>query len=432
MPHVKSFAPFLFLGLTLPGASWAQSSFVPGSRTIFELDLSSVEPGQVPKQLRLLKGNLTLVQKDGRPMLRATTPTEFLIELPEVLPADFTVEFGLVPKVCCFPQDLSFEGSRTINQGIASAHILWDSHNALSIIGGAQDNYESPLAEELRTTLPGVPTQVSASFAGSTVKLYTNGQRMYTLEREFARGRVFRVFLGGSEGVEGAVHLASLRIASNMPAMRIAIAESDFVPGQRELYDLHTPPPPPPPPGQPREPFPSIRIQKGAWASVQKDGRAMRKVTKPTELVVSLLETLPRDFTVEIELVPKEAGPPPDLTLEGTVTVDQGPRSAHLLWQADGAVAVIGGAENDNYEQPMPEDFKVIMPGAPTRIALKFTGSTIKLYTNGRRLYTLTDRAFVRGKVLRVTLNAQDDGALAEYLAGLRIATDAPPPKPRP
>jgi hypothetical protein len=417
--------------LAIPATTAAQSGFEAGSRTIFELDLSSAEPGQLPKQLRLLKGNLTLVQKDGKPMLRTTTPTEFLIELPEVLPADFTLEFGLVPKVCCLPQDLSFEGSRTVNQGIASAHILWDSHNSLSIIGGAQDNYEMPLAEELRTTLPGVPTQVNASFAGSTVKLYTNGRRMYTLEREFARGRVFRVFLGGSEGVEGAVHLASLRIASNMPAMRIAIAESDFVPGQRELYDLHTPIPIQEP-GKPPIPHPSISVRKGAWTSVQKDGRTMRKVTKPTELVVSLLETLPRDFTVEIELVPKECCPPPDLTLEGTAIIDQGPRSAHLLWQADGAVAVIGGAENDNYEQPMPEDFKVIMPGAPTRIAVKFSGSTIKLYTNGRRLYTLTDRAFVRGKVLRVTLNAEGDGEQAEYLAGLRIATDAPPPKPRP
>ena len=437
MPHVKSLAPFLFLGLTLPGASSAQStttfagSFVPGSRTIFELDLSSATPGEVPNQIRLLKGNVTLVQKDGKPMLQATTLTEFLIELPEVLPADFTVEFALVPKLGGANPDLTFEGTRAINQDVASAHILWDARSALSIIGGAaNDNYQSSLAEELRATLPGALTQVSVSFAGSTIKLYTNGRRMYTLERQFARGRVFRVFLGGQEGVEGAVHLAGLRIASNMPPLRIAIAESDFVPGQRELYDLHTPIPVAEP-GKPPIPHPSISVRKGAWKSVQYDGRPMRKVSTPTELLVSLLEPLPRDFTVEIEFVPKQGGPPPDLTLEGTATIDQGPGSAHLLWRSDGEVAVIGGAENDNYERQMPEDFKVIVPGAPTQVAVKFTGSTIKLYTNGRRLYTL-ERTFARGKVLRVTLGAQDDNESAEYLAALRIATDAPPPKPRP
>ena len=67
------------------------------------------------------------------------------------------------------------------------------------------------------------------------------------------------------------------------------------------------------------------------------------------------------------------------------------------------------------------------MPGAPTHVALSVEGNTIKLYTNGRRLYTLT-RAFVRGKVLRVSLGAENDTDQAVYLAALRIATNAPPP----
>ena len=152
----------------------------------------------------------------------------------------------------------------------------------------------------------------------------------------------------------------------------------------------------------------------------------MFKASKPTELLVSLVEKLPRDFTVELELVPKECCPPPDLTLEGTAAIDQGPGSAHLLWQADGSLGVVGGAQ-DNYESPMPDDFKVTVPGTPTHVSLSFEGNTIKLYTNGRRLYTLS-RAFVRGKLLRISLGAQNDTDQAVYLAGLRIATNAPPP----
>ncbi|HSE53169.1 MAG TPA: hypothetical protein VLB00_13330 [Gemmatimonadales bacterium] len=411
-----------------PGVAYS-AGFVPGSRTIFDLNLAAEVIGEFPKSVKLLKGNMELVLKSGSRMLKANSATEFLINLPEFLPQDFTVELSLVPKAGGGPPpDVSIEGTRTINQDVASAHLLWQAQGYLAVIGGAQDNYETPMPEQLTTTLPGVLTQVNVSFEGSSVKLYTNGRRLYTLDRKFARGRVLRVSLGGTDAADGVVYLAGLRIASNSPPVTgFSNAPAGFVAGSRVLYDLNAPPPPPPPPGQPPPPQPGIRVIKGAWTRVQKDGVRMFKASKHTELLVSLLEPLPQDFTVEVELVPKESGPPPDLTLEGTAAIDQGPGSAHLLWQADGYLGIIGGAQ-DNYESPMPEDFKVTMPGAPTRVALSVEGKTVKLYTNGRRLYTLSGRAFARGKILRVTLGAENDTELAVYLAGLRIATNAPPP----
>jgi hypothetical protein len=409
-----------------PGVAYA-AGFVPGSRTIFELNLAGEPLGEFPKSLRSLKGSMTMVQKDGIPMLKASNVSEFLVTLPEVLPQDFTLEFQLVPKSGGNPQDLSFEGTRTINQDVASAHILWDSDGYLGVIGGGE-SYETPMPEELRTTLPGVLTQVAVSFAGNTIKLYTNGKRLYTLDRQFARGRVLRVFLGGQDETDGAVHLAGLRIASNSPPALFAKAASGFVPGSRTLFDLNTPPPPPPPPGRPPKPRPGLRIVQGAWSPVQKDGMRMFKTSQPTEFLVTLLEPLPQDFTLEFELVPKECCNPQDLSFEGTPTIDQGDGSAHVLWDSDGYLAVIGGAPNNNYETPMPGDFKVILPGVLTEVTASFDGTTVKLYTNGRRLYTLTDRRFVRGKVLRVFLGAQNDTDQAVYLAKLRIATNSPPP----
>jgi hypothetical protein len=408
-----------------PGVAIA-AGFIPGSRTIFDLNLAAEPLGGSPTRLKLLKGSVTVVRKNGIPMLKAANAAEFLITLPEVLPQDFTVELALVPKACCSPQDLSLEGTRTINQDIASAHILWDADDEVAVIGGGQDNYATPMPEDLRTTLPGVLTQVNLSFAGTTLKLYTNGRRLYTLDRAFARGRVLRVLLGGNDDAN-AVYLAGLRIASNSPPTRYASAGSGFVAGSRTLFDLNAPPPPPPPPGQPPPPRPGLRVIKGAWSPVQKDGVRMYKASAPTELLVSLLEPLPRDFTVEFELVPKEGSNPHDLSFEGTAAIDQGPRSAHLLWHANAEVAAIGGAQ-ENYAAPMPEDFKVILPGVPTEVTASFEGSTINLYTNGKRLYTLTGRQFARGKVLRVFLGAQDDAEQAVYLARLRIATNSPPP----
>ena len=414
----------------LPAAASAQNGgFTAGSRDVFVLDLASVPVGEFPKQVKQLKGTMAVVQKDGKPMLKASNESVFLITLPEVLPPDFTVEVALVPKAGGGPPDLSLEGTRTTDQGIASANILWDPDGALAVIGGAADNFETPMPEELGTTLPGVLTQVNVGYTGNTIKLFTNGRRLYTLDRQFARGRVLRVSLGGVDEPNGAVYLAGLRIASNMPARRFWSEDTDFQPAQRTLFDLNAPPPDPD--EQPKKPRPGVRVIRGAWTRVQVDGMRMFKVSQATELLVSLLEPLPRDFTVEFELVPKECCPPPDLSFEGTPTIDQGERSAHLLWQADGAVAAIGGSA-DNYETPMPEDFKVILPGVPTEVAASFQGGTIKLYTNGRRLYTLTGRQFVRGKVLRVFLGGQNATDQAVYLAKLRIATNSPPPPPKP
>jgi hypothetical protein len=133
---------------------------------------------------------------------------------PRCFPQNFTLEFELVPKECCSPQDLSFEGTPAIDQGAASSHVLWDSDGYLAIIGGGP-TYESKVPEDLELITPGVLTRVSVSFEGPTIKLYTNGRRMYTLsDRGFVRGKLLRVFLGGQDDKAQSVHLAKLRIAT--------------------------------------------------------------------------------------------------------------------------------------------------------------------------------------------------------------------------
>jgi hypothetical protein len=416
----------VFVVAQVRSASAQASGFVPGTRTIFDLNLPATPVGEFPQGIKALRGTMTVVQKDGKPMLRASSPSEFLIALPEVLPQDFTVEFTLVPKKCCAPQDLGFEGSREQDRGVASAQIEWDSDGSLAVTGGGE-MYQAPMPEDFTTTLPGVLTQVSVSFTGNTIKLYTNGRRLWTLDRQFVRGRVFHVWLGGQDENAQAVYLAGLRIATNAAAQLYATVPSSFVPGSRTLYDLDTPPPPPPPPGQQPKPRPGIRVVQGAWAPVQKDGMRMFKISKPTDLLVSLLEPLPQSFTVEVELVPKACCGPADLALgEG----NQGEVSALLSWDHGGLSANGGAAEL--YQAPMPEDFKLMLPAALTQVTLSFEGNTIKLYTNGRRLYTLTDRKFARGKTLKISLGAQDDGDNAEYVAKLRIATSSPPPSRAP
>ncbi|HEX7023980.1 MAG TPA: hypothetical protein VF187_04095, partial [Gemmatimonadales bacterium] len=171
------------------------SGFVPGTRTIYQMNLTDLKPGDLPAGIKLLTGNLELGSKDGKPTLFTNKPTDFLIRLPEVLPADFTIEFEIAAKKCCNPEDLMFEGSLTRNRGVASAEVTWHPSHIMVVGGG--EMYQSDVPEDLGLTLPNTLAKVNISYDAGTLKMYTNGRRLYTLsDRKFARGRVLRVLLG--------------------------------------------------------------------------------------------------------------------------------------------------------------------------------------------------------------------------------------------
>lgn len=409
-------AAALSLGVSLNlQAQPPAAGFVPGSRVLFELGLGGVPVGELPRQIRLLQGNLELAQKDGVPMLKASNVSVFLVPLPEFLPENFTVEFDLVPKGCCNPADLSFEGTRAINQGVASALIAWDSDGSLTVQGGGEA-YEAPMPEDLKVSLPGVLTSVAVSFAGTTVKMYTNGKRLYTLtDRRFVRGKVLRVLLGGQDDASQAVYLARLRVGTDDPP--VEITAGGFAPGRRTLFDLDMTP-------DSLGTFPKqLTALNGSMAVVMKDGVKMLKASNASELLVPLPQALPADFTVEFEVIPKECCNPHDLGFEGTPAIDQGDASTYVQWYPD-VVRAYGGGEA--YDSPVPEGLALALPLALTHVSFSADGGTLKLYTNGRRQFTFTDRKFARGKVLRVFLGGQDADNQAVYLARLRIATNTP------
>jgi neutral ceramidase len=233
-----------------PGRAVAGSGFVPGGQELFTLDLAGTPIGGFPSALRQVSGTMEVVTKDGLPMLRASEPSEFLVTLASQLPQSFTIEVDLVPKECCPPPDLTLEGTIAIDQGPASAHLLWQADNYVAVIGGAEENREFPMPEEVRVTLPGALTQVGVSVEGSTIKLYTNGREVYAVEAQFARGRFLRVSLGGGE-TDGnqAVYLARLRIATGAPVGPSVVV---VVPSDTGTI-TPLPPPQPPAPPPPRE-----------------------------------------------------------------------------------------------------------------------------------------------------------------------------------
>jgi hypothetical protein len=211
----------LLVGLmaTEPARAQVASSgpgFVPGARTLYALDLASVPVGEWPKGLKLLKGNVTVVEKDGEKMLRASDPAELLVPLGEILPEDFTIEIDLVPKTCCNPSDLAFEGTASSNRGPASMQVEWNPSHFMVVGGG--ETTQSDMPEDLKAAIPSMLTEVRASFDRGAFKLYTNGKKLVTLaNRKFVHTRSLWVALGGQDDDKHAVYVSRIRVATNSP-----------------------------------------------------------------------------------------------------------------------------------------------------------------------------------------------------------------------
>jgi hypothetical protein len=258
------------------------------------------------------------VQKNGVAMLRATSPSEFVLTLDAPLPQDFTILVELVPKSCCAPEDLGLEGTATLSESAGSAHLLW--HTATQIVLGGGERYEGAVPESLRDALPGQLTRIVVVFQGNTVRMYTNGRRLYTLtDRRFVRGRVLRVFLGGQNSGTNAVPLAGLRVVEGIhprvspaPAV-VAFAPTDTVapvtrpPADevRRRTDSVTPVPPQPPPPPPPPPADEVRRRTDSVTPVAPPPAAPMTRAGETGEVTQTGSTPPAGFTT---LAPRTIG----------------------------------------------------------------------------------------------------------------------------
>jgi hypothetical protein len=191
------------------------------------MNFAGTQIGDFPAGIEPNSGTLEVVDKNGQRMLRATSESSFLVNLPELMPQDFLLEFELVPKSGHGGYDFSIEGTKDVDQGPQSIHLLWHSTNVRGVGGGGTGGFDAPMPEAVRVGLAGAPTTVVVSVTNQRIQFFANGTLTHTLpNRRFARSRILRIALGGENEDDGAVYLSSLRVAAMGAAANVASSQN--------------------------------------------------------------------------------------------------------------------------------------------------------------------------------------------------------------
>ena len=193
-------ACLIFGSVTPMAAQDAGGTFTPGGRELARLEFGAA--AELPRTVRLVSGKAAVAERDGARMLAAHERTILLVTLPEVLPAQFTLEFDLVPRDCiCLPPDLMFETTMEANRGPGSVEVEW-LKNGVAMIGGGP-NQEVKAPEGLAESLQGTLVQVKVSVDGTRFRLFTNETELVSQERKLVRSRYLRSPWAGTERPRG-------------------------------------------------------------------------------------------------------------------------------------------------------------------------------------------------------------------------------------
>ena len=195
---------------------WRDYEFVPGERTIWFEDFSGDAPGAPPIHFSVAQGDFVIADLGGQRVLRSSDGGIVYFDLPEALPASFTVEVTY-----------RVGGSDPIVFDTNTSHPPADS--TCTFGGDANTAFVScPGATVRRALLLPATGFVHArfSFEGDSARAWLEAERLS--ESGSARvPRTRRIGLGvPSGGLDDPVLIASLRIAERGANLEQAIADS--------------------------------------------------------------------------------------------------------------------------------------------------------------------------------------------------------------
>lgn len=223
-----------------PAAADAGWDFEAGSRTIFAEDFTNDGLGDFPRSLEFTKGNLEVVDWDGRRWLRARSSSAFSIPLGEELPERFTVEFDLhVPgSITDGVSIMTTDESRLSGHYYEHNYFRIGHRHVTGVVAGGRSEGAPTSTSEADAMHDGVAT-ARIMVDGSYAKVYVDRTRVANVPNaDLPRDDRLWFFVPGSE--EAPTYIGALRVAAGGKDLYEALSTEGRVAVQGIHFDTNS------------------------------------------------------------------------------------------------------------------------------------------------------------------------------------------------
>lgn len=218
---------------------WANYDFVPGQRTLYYSDFTDDQVGNFPQRLEFKTGTMEVVEfEDGKRALKASSPSEFIIPLPEVLPDKYTIELDVINR------GTKRVGANTIEVIGAesfsdrnSIRVGW-GHGGLETSGGGLQSNWVAAKEADQARYLGKPGSFRLLGDGKYLKIFVDEKRLANIPNAtFTRGKGVLVKLEGRDDEEDAAYVTRIRVAESQKTIYDALSSTGRWATQGILFD---------------------------------------------------------------------------------------------------------------------------------------------------------------------------------------------------
>jgi OOP family OmpA-OmpF porin len=200
---------------------WANYDFVPGERTLFFTDFTEDEVGNFPQRLEYKTGAMEVVEfEGGQRALKATSTSDLIIPLPEILPDKYTIELDVINRNSRGVAANTFEiaGGRDGLSDNQYSEVGW-GHNGMSVTGGPVQTHVSAKDEDVQRYV-GQPASFRILGDGKYLKIYADEKRLGNIPNaSFRRDSSLFLRLEARDDAENAVYVTRIRVAESQKSI---------------------------------------------------------------------------------------------------------------------------------------------------------------------------------------------------------------------
>jgi len=220
--------------------------FSPGAQVLFSTDFTGDKVGDFPSGLEFKTGALEVGIWQGKPALKASSPSAFLIPLAAPLPAQFTVELGVVNRNTkqVGAHTVKIYGGRVPLSDFATGATRVNVGTMFWEVTGGGVDAQAPMPDGTSDNCVGQLMDVRLSVNGQQLKAYADGRRLASLPNaQFLRANGLMIALEGRDDDQNAVYLTHIRVGGGAGGAPVTTAAQGSTPPASTTATPTTTPP---------------------------------------------------------------------------------------------------------------------------------------------------------------------------------------------